>query len=145
MKFLTLLVAFLLLTNGDKTVGSCTIRVEVSGIKVNEGIIGLMVFDQKEGFPTEKNKAIFSQEYKVSQGMKEIKITGLKPGKYAISLIHDVNGNRDLDKNFMGVPTEPFGFSGNKSILFGLPKFEDAAFEVKKGEVSSKIELIDLL
>ena len=60
------------------------------------------------------------------------------------SIVHDVNGNRNLDKNLLGIPTEPFGFSGNKSIFRGLPSFEEAAFEVDGNEVVSSIRLIKL-
>ena len=37
----------------------------------------------------------------------------LKPGKYAVSVLHDANKNKDLDKNKLGIPKEGFGFSNN--------------------------------
>ena len=143
--FLLLVVGLFFGYNNLENEEGPVIKIQLEGLKDQKGLIGVMIFDQEEGFPTEKEKAIFSKEYPVEGGTPIIRINDLPPGKYAISLIHDVNGNRDLDKNFLGVPVEPFGFSGNKSILFGLPKFEEAAFEVKEGEVESKIELIKLL
>ena len=35
------------------------LRIKIEGLDVREGIIGLMVFNQEDGFPTEKEKAYF--------------------------------------------------------------------------------------
>jgi uncharacterized protein (DUF2141 family) len=51
----------------------------------------------------------------------------LEAGRYAIILFHDENGNGRLDKNFWGVPTEPYGFSNDAGGFLGPPKFDDAA------------------
>lgn len=50
-------------------------------------------------------------------------------GTYAVSLIHDENGNGKLD-TALGMPREGFGFSRNPAISFGPPKFKSAAFVV---------------
>ena len=39
--------------------------------------------------------------------------SNLGPGRYAAIALHDENGNGKLDKNFLGIPTEPYGFSNN--------------------------------
>jgi uncharacterized protein (DUF2141 family) len=57
----------------------------------------------------------------------------LPPGRYAIKLYHDANGNGELDTNMMGLPTEAYGFSGEGGSM-GPPPFEKAAFEVVAGE-----------
>lgn len=49
-------------------------------------------------------------------------------GTYAISFIHDVNGNEDMDTNFLGMPKEPWGMSRDAPVRFGPPSFEDASF-----------------
>ena len=33
-------------------------------------------------------------------------------GDYAVAIIQDLNENEKLDKNFLGIPKEPYGFSG---------------------------------
>jgi len=58
-----------------------------------------------------------------------VRIPGVAPGTYGLSLIHDENGNGKLDK--LGpVPTEGFGFSRNPAIRFGPPAFKDVSFPV---------------
>jgi uncharacterized protein (DUF2141 family) len=56
---------------------------------------------------------------------------GMVPdGDYAISLIHDENGNGKLDTRLM-MPREGFGFSRDAPVSFGPPRFAKAAFPVK--------------
>lgn len=54
----------------------------------------------------------------------------LPPGSYAITVFHDVNGNNDLDHNFLRFPAEPLGFSNGftLSLFSGLPSFEKLRF-----------------
>jgi uncharacterized protein (DUF2141 family) len=48
-------------------------------------------------------------------------------GAYALSVIHDENGNGRLDTR-LGIPREGFAFSNNPRIWFGPPSFESARF-----------------
>ena len=55
---------------------------------------------------------------------------GIVPeGRYAISLIHDENGNGKLDTRLM-IPREGYGFSRDAPVRMGPPKFASAAFDV---------------
>ena len=51
------------------------------------------------------------------------------PGEYAISLLHDENGNGKAD-TVLFLPKEGFGFSRDAKARFGPPKFSAAAFTV---------------
>ncbi|MES2817747.1 MAG: DUF2141 domain-containing protein [Pseudomonadota bacterium] len=51
------------------------------------------------------------------------------PGRYAVQLFQDRNGNGRLDLSPRGIPLEPVGFSGNPSLLKGKPTLADSAFE----------------
>ena len=53
----------------------------------------------------------------------------LAPGTYAVSLVHDENGNGKLD-TLLGIPREGFAFSRNPAIRFGPPRFDEASFRV---------------
>jgi uncharacterized protein (DUF2141 family) len=54
----------------------------------------------------------------------------LPPGTWAARVLHDVNGNNEMDSNMIGIPKEPWGMSNNARGNFGPPKFEDARFEL---------------
>ena len=53
----------------------------------------------------------------------------------------DLNGNEELDRNLVGIPTEPFGFSRNARGSFGPPDYADMQFEVAGEPVTLDIEL----
>ena len=54
----------------------------------------------------------------------------LPDGTYAVGVFHDVDGDEALSKNFLGIPTEPFGFSNNVRGRFGPPSFKDASISI---------------
>jgi len=60
---------------------------------------------------------------------------------FAISVIHDVNGNGKLDTNLFRIPKEPYGFTNNAGTTFGPPKFEAAAIVFNSNEQSVEIRL----
>lgn len=63
-----------------------------------------------------------------------------EPGDYAISIIHDENGNGRLD-TFAGIPREGVGFSRNPVLRFGAPRFESARFSIGGAPVRQDIRV----
>jgi uncharacterized protein (DUF2141 family)/uncharacterized membrane protein len=49
-------------------------------------------------------------------------------GSYAVQAYQDRNGNGTLDRNFLGIPSEPYGFSNGARRATGPPRYADAAF-----------------
>ncbi|MFY0650666.1 MAG: DUF2141 domain-containing protein [Cyclobacteriaceae bacterium] len=62
----------------------------------------------------------------------EIKVVfeNVQPGTLAVSVVHDENGNNELDKGVFGIPTEDYGFSNDAKGSFGPPSFEQCQFEL---------------
>ncbi|MDA9690478.1 DUF2141 domain-containing protein [Pseudomonadota bacterium] len=58
-------------------------------------------------------------------------------GEYAIAFFIDANGNKKLDKNFLGIPKEQFGFSNNAMGTLSAPTFEQAKFKVAGNTVQN--------
>jgi uncharacterized protein (DUF2141 family) len=52
------------------------------------------------------------------------------PGAYAIAVVHDANGNGDMDFDLLGLPQESYGFSNGARSLLGPPSFDAAAVRV---------------
>jgi len=69
-------------------------------------------------------------------------IENLKPGTYAVAVIQDLNGNGELDRNFLGMPKEPLAFSVITEIPKGKPEFSACAFEIKDADVALTIPLV---
>lgn len=64
----------------------------------------------------------------------------LPPGRYALSLFQDENGNNKLDTNIVGLPTERFGFSRDALSTMGPPSFGAAAVDLQ-ADTTLKITL----
>jgi uncharacterized protein (DUF2141 family) len=118
---------------------SATINIEVSNIKNQKGSVVIGLYNIEKSFP------IKTEEY---QGLVlDTNATTLKgqfknipKGTYAIALFHDENSNEILDKNFLGIPKEGYGFSNNAKALFSAPSFDKAKFELNE-TTDIKIEM----
>src|SRR5687767_10983513 len=114
------------------------LEVTVKNIKDTKGTIRVGLFTNEEDFL--KNAA----EGKIIKATgKEVTVAfeNIKPGDYAISVIHDENENGELDSNMMGLPKEGFAFGNNSMGMFGPPSFEKAKISLGKEPVKQVIDL----
>lgn len=97
----------------------------------------IAVYDSADAFDNGGEPA---QSLSASADGEEIRVVleGLATGTYGIKLYHDANGNGKLDTNMMGIPSENYGFSGNKG-QFGPPPFADATVEVAEGDANETV------
>ena len=84
------------------------------------------------GFPDCKNRVVRSASPAASGGSVSVSFDGLAPGRYAVSVFHDVNSNAKLD-TFAGIPKEGYGFSRDAPVRMAPPKFTDAVFALGAG------------
>jgi len=68
-------------------------------------------------------------------------IDSLQYGEYAVRVFHDENKNEIIDTNFLGIPTEDYGYSNNVSSWFGPPSWDRAKFIFDKIEMTIEIEV----
>lgn len=71
-----------------------------------------------------------SQITPLRNGQARLAFLGLAPGRYALRLFADENGNATLDTNLLGMPTERYGFSNDARGTLGAPDFEAAALQI---------------
>ena len=64
-------------------------------------------------------------------------VINLPEGIYAIALFIDANKNMKIDKNFLGIPKEQYGFSNNAMGKLSGPSFEQAKFQVKGNSIQN--------
>ncbi|KQX86715.1 DUF2141 domain-containing protein [Variovorax sp. Root473] len=76
------------------------------------------------------SKAVASQTAPLREGKARFVFTDLAPGRYALRVFADENGNGKLDTNLMGMPIERYGFSNDAKGNRGAPDFEAAALRV---------------
>jgi uncharacterized protein (DUF2141 family) len=65
----------------------------------------------------------------------------IPPGTYALVVVHDENMNSKLDNNWLGIPTEGYGFSNNAKAMFSAPSFSAASFPYDGQDMALTISL----
>jgi uncharacterized protein (DUF2141 family) len=108
---------------------AATLTVNVSGITESSGEIGCALFKAAEGFPMDNSKATQLWLRADSKGVV-CSFADLPEGNYAVAVSHDFNGNKKVDTNFVGMPTEPWGASNNARPLLRAPRFDEANFKI---------------
>jgi uncharacterized protein (DUF2141 family) len=74
-------------------------------------------------------------------GQATVTLTGLKPGRYAVQVFYDQDGNGKLDRALFGIPKEGVGFSNDAKIRLGPPKWEEAVFDYDGQEKTIHLKL----
>jgi uncharacterized protein (DUF2141 family) len=148
----TLLTVLLILFSPAVT--ATELRITVEGIRSSQGTILIGLYDSfktfnraiklsdKDGFLNDPSR-FAAVALRANAAMKSaVVLTNLDPGQYAIILFHDENGNGKLDKNALGVPTEPYGFSNNVQGFLGPPAFKKAVMQITTSDKAVCIALI---
>lgn len=102
------------------------LTIEVAGIAPDRGKVYVAVYDGPETFPVSGRQRV-GQILAPESTHFSVHFRDLPPGHYAAVAFQDLNGNGKLDKNFLGIPKEPFGFSNGARGSAGPPKFAEAA------------------
>lgn len=111
--------------------------VNVSNIKSNKGDISVAVSDSEKAF---LGKPMVSKTQKAKQGELVFEFE-VPNGAYTVRVMHDENKSGDLDKNFLGIPLEPYGISMEGKSKYGPPTYEDAVFSITNKNVKLTIQV----
>ncbi|MDB9535985.1 DUF2141 domain-containing protein [Dolichospermum planctonicum CS-1226] len=141
---LPILGSFLFLASASADFNG-NLTINVAGIKNQSGKICASLFSGSQGFPSDSEKAVQSECIKITENPQKLSFKNLKPGNYAVALIHDANEDGMMNTNSFGIPVEGFGFSNNPAILTGPPKFNQAAVLVAGSNTDLQIKMQYLL
>ncbi|MGD1855296.1 MAG: DUF2141 domain-containing protein [Leptolyngbyaceae cyanobacterium] len=117
------------------------LAVEITGLNEPQGQVCLNLFDSGTGFPGDRDRAVQTLCVEPTAAPLLVAFDDLAPGSYAVSAFHDANGDSTLNRNFVGMPTEGFGFSRNPEALTGPPDFGEAVVFVAGAQTQIEIEL----
>lgn len=108
------------------SVGAADVTVKLEGVNFSRGDVFCSIFSNPEDFDSgEPLQATRSSDLEEGDCI----FSDLPNGVYAVKAFQDQNGNMTPDKNFLGLPKEPWGLSNGSRPRF-TPVFEDAAFAV---------------
>jgi len=108
-----------------------TLTVKVSNIANNNGAILIGLYNKANDFTKIDKVYKKGKLNSIEENSFTYSFTNIPDGTYAISILHDENRNKKLDKNFLGIPKEGYGFSNNVHPSFRSATFEEAKFELK--------------
>ena len=121
--------------------GTLTLTVRVDQFPNGKGSAGIAVWKGPRGFPEGIEHAVATTYVRVENGTATARFEQLAPGPYAVTVFHDQNDNRRFDKNWVGVPREPWGVSNNARPRLRAPTFEEARIELAAGEQLVRISV----
>lgn len=105
-----------------------TLTVTLDNIQVQQGSLLVAVYMGEESYAANE-EAVVSIKKAATSESHTLVFTDLAPGEYAVKVMHDENDNGSLDTNFLGVPSEGYGFSNNGGS-FGPASYQDAKFGI---------------
>jgi uncharacterized protein (DUF2141 family) len=113
--------------------------VRVDGIRAQTGLLRVALVDGPQGW--DGTAAPVKADGAPPRGdAATFVFKDLAPGTYAVMISHDENGNGKLDSNFIGMPTEGYGFSNNPKVM-RKPTWEEARFELAADPTSIDVAL----
>ncbi len=116
-----------------------TTRAHASEIRVRlidppeDGTVVFVLYDSPNTFGDLRDPVMTVTE--PLDGRNVYSLTNVPPAEYALLVYYDENGNARIDKNFIGIPREPLGFS-NGYTPKGPPSYARAAFTLTDDEPS---------
>lgn len=127
-----------LLAFGCSALGA-DLQVDINNAKPDNGLVYFALYDSAEAY---EGKQMREGAISTEGGQPPSAVfTGLPPGDYAITVYQDVNANRKLDTNLIGIPNEPYGFSRNVMGNMGPPDFSAAAISLSADDETQVINI----
>jgi uncharacterized protein (DUF2141 family) len=113
--------------------------ITVTNIRSDKGVVRACMTTREDIFPKCIKDPGAHRAVVPAAGKVEIRFTGVKPGNYAIALLHDENDNGKADRAAGMMPKEGYGFSRDAPVRMAPPKFKDAVFVM--GEASQRLTI----
>lgn len=115
------------------------LELQVDGIQSSEGRLLVLVFASGEGFPDNDQAAVAQMtqslaEAQPEEGTLRLQLPDQDAGSYAVTVLHDANGNGKMDTNALGIPQEGYGVSNGAKRAMAPPRFDDAVVDWAPGQ-----------
>jgi uncharacterized protein (DUF2141 family) len=130
-------ICFLALLAISTGASAATVQVKIEGVRSDKGVVQVAVCDES----TYPKDCRLTATAPARAGTVTVQVPNVPGGTWAVLAYHDENSNKKLDANFVGKPTEGYGFSNGATAMFSAPKFKDAAIAVSEGAASATVPL----
>lgn len=117
---------------------SASIVVVVKDIREAKGSVLVGIYTSKKDF---LEKPAMGRSVKVVGPEVVLAFDNLPEGEYAVSIIHDENDNKELDRNKLGLPQEGYCFSNNVFGRLGPPSYDNVKIVLKGRSVRQTLTM----
>jgi len=127
--------ALLLVPTLARAEGTAVLTVKVDHIAPRGGNLRLAIYDEKS-FGEDDAAPIVDKVVAATPPVQTVVFPGIPPGTYAVKMFQDVNRNEKFDFNWLGIPSERYGFSNNAKpdwVRMSPPDFDAAKIVLKAG------------
>lgn len=125
--------------SGGATPGN--LAVQLSGLRSGKGTVYVCLSASPQHFlRCQDDKASVSRSIAAGQAGQRFDLGPIKPGTYALLVVHDENRNGKLDM-MLGIPREGFGFSNNPTMRPRPPRWEEIRFTVPAGASAQAVRV----
>ena len=131
------LISIVLICTG--LVHGATLDVQLNGTPSGSTIV-CMLYDTANSFG-DLREALRVERF-VLDSSKQVRLSDIPAGTYALAVFLDENRNGFLDKTFIGIPREPIAFS-NQYRPKGPASFERAKFTLRADETRTEVMTLE--
>jgi len=117
------------------------IEAEATNLRNSNGSFACSLYNSPKGFPKTDESVVGNSRVKIKDGQATCVFNNMKPGVYAVAAMHDENEDGKMHYNFLGIPTEGYGFSNGAAAIFSAPSFEAAEFQYNGGVLKIRVQL----
>lgn len=142
MSRLALLPLMALALGAGAPSGGTRVTLKVTDLRNGEGIVRACMTADPDSFPRCRGvSGAHAATTAAHKGEIVLSFDNVRPGRYAIALLHDENGNGKADRALGMMPKEGFGFSRDAPVRMGPPGFGDAAIDIGETDRSLTIRM----
>ncbi|WP_244610686.1 DUF2141 domain-containing protein [Microvirga pakistanensis] len=113
---------------------AATLTIRAEGVGSAQGMVYAGICDTS----FDESSCPYKSRETAKAGTVELRLRDVRTGSYSIAVFHDTNGK--LDRNFVGLPSEPYGFSNNVGRR-DPPDFEAATIVVREASTTVVIPI----
>lgn len=120
-------------TSGAASPSGNALLVRVAGLRSNQGEVRCTLFSSAEDFPTNDDQMAITVTAPIIGQIAICRFSAIAPGTYAVVLFHDENSDGKFNRDWLGLPTEGYGFSNDAPSHWHTPSFDAASFPFAGG------------
>ena len=117
------------------------LTVIITNLESPTAPVELSIYGVKNKFPAADGQ-LKKYRFKPKNGKLTAKLNNISYGEFAIAIYQDNNNNGEIDKNFIGIPTERYAFSKNFKPTIKAPCFNDCKFDYNAKENTINIAML---